>query len=126
VLVRLRFPVASIDFPVAIFLERLPALLDSAHPRKIYAALVWWHSRGLDNRHALLSGIPTRIVRGRGSAAADSCPRIRIHGDGRVSSDCQWILLSYGKLPKASGGFSIHPVRRWTDDYSNLLQILKK
>jgi hypothetical protein len=49
------------------------------------------------------------------------------NGDGRVSSDSQWILLSYEKLPKASAGLpAIHPVLLWTDDYSNLLEILKK
>ena len=52
---------------------------------------------------------------------------IRASGDGRISSDSDWMLLSYGALPKSSGDISaIRSVRLWTDDYSNLLQILRK
>jgi hypothetical protein len=37
------------------------------------------------------------------------------------------MLLSYGELPKSSTDLStVRPVRLWTDDYSNLLQILRK
>ena len=52
---------------------------------------------------------------------------IRSAGDGRISSDSEWMLLSYGELPKSSGDLSaLRPVRLWTDDFSNLLQILRK
>jgi hypothetical protein len=52
---------------------------------------------------------------------------IHATGDERISSDSEWMLLSYGELPKSSGDLSaLRPVRLWTDDYSNLLQILRK
>jgi hypothetical protein len=52
---------------------------------------------------------------------------IHSRGDGRVSSDSEWMLLTHGELPKSSGERSvIRPALLWTDDYSNLLQILRK
>jgi len=52
---------------------------------------------------------------------------IHATGDDRISSDSEWMLLSYGELPKSSTDLStVRPVRLWTDDYSNLLQILRK
>jgi len=52
---------------------------------------------------------------------------IHATGDGRVSSDSEWMLLAYGELPKSSGDLStLRPARLWTDDHSNLLQILRK
>lgn len=55
------------------------------------------------------------------------CAWIRASGDGRISSDSDWMLLSNGALPKSSGDISAtRSVRLWTDDYSNLLQILRK
>jgi len=48
-------------------------------------------------------------------------------GDGRIASDSEWMLLSSAELPKSSGDLSsLRPARLWTDDYSNLLQILRK
>jgi hypothetical protein len=55
------------------------------------------------------------------------CAWIQANGDGRISADSEWMLLSYGDLPKSSGDISVlPPVRLWTDDYSNFLQILRK
>jgi hypothetical protein len=52
---------------------------------------------------------------------------IHASGDGRISTDSDWMLLSGGELPKSSGDISaIRSVRLWTDDYSNLLQLLRK
>jgi hypothetical protein len=52
---------------------------------------------------------------------------VHSNGDGRISADSEWMLLSYGALRKSSGDISALPaVRLWTDDYSNLLQILGK
>jgi len=52
---------------------------------------------------------------------------IHATGDGRISSDSEWMLLSYAELPKSSGDLStLCRVRLWTNDYSNLLQILRK
>lgn len=52
---------------------------------------------------------------------------IHAAGDGRIASDSDWMLLSFGELPKSSGDLStLRPARLWTDDYSNLIQILKK
>jgi hypothetical protein len=52
---------------------------------------------------------------------------IHATGDDRISGDSEWMLLSYGPLPKSSGDLAaVRPVRPWTDDYSNLLQILRK
>ena len=52
---------------------------------------------------------------------------IQASGDGRISSDSDWMLLSYGELPKSTGDISaIRSVPLWTDDYSNLLQLLRK
>jgi hypothetical protein len=48
-------------------------------------------------------------------------------GDGRISSDSEWMLLSRGQLPGVSGELAkLRRVRSWTDDYSNLLEILRK
>jgi hypothetical protein len=54
-------------------------------------------------------------------------------GDGLVAGECDWILLSRGQLPHDSqdalvldrGQLALPEIRPWTDDYSNLLQILK-
>ena len=59
---------------------------------------------------------------------------IQSQGDGLASSDSEWMLLSEGELPKgsvasspASSAATVSPrFRPWTDDYSNLLQVLKK
>jgi hypothetical protein len=58
---------------------------------------------------------------------------IQSQGDGLASSDSEWMLLSEGELPKGSVASSpasaatVSPrFRPWTDDYSNLLQVLKK
>ena len=59
---------------------------------------------------------------------------IQSHGDGLVSADSDWMLLSEGELPKgsvtSSPALSVATVsprfRPWTDDYSNLFQVLKK
>jgi hypothetical protein len=52
---------------------------------------------------------------------------IQATGDGSISSDSEWMLLSRAELPGASGDLSrLRPVGPWTDDYSNLLQILRK
>jgi hypothetical protein len=51
---------------------------------------------------------------------------IRASGDGRISSDSDWMLLSYGTLPKSGDISAIRSVGLWTDDYSNLLQLLRK
>jgi len=37
------------------------------------------------------------------------------------------MLLSRGELPQASGNLStLRALRPWTDDYSNLIEILRK
>jgi hypothetical protein len=59
---------------------------------------------------------------------------IQTQSDGLVTSDSEWMLLSEGELPKgniasspASSASTVSPrFRPWTDDYSNLLQVLKK
>ena len=59
---------------------------------------------------------------------------IQSQGDGLVSTDSEWMLLSEGELPKgsvvsspASSAATVSPrFWPWTDDYSNLLQVLKK
>ena len=52
---------------------------------------------------------------------------IQATGDGRISSDSEWMLLSRGPLPGVSGQLArLRRVRPWTDDYSNLLDILRK
>ena len=52
---------------------------------------------------------------------------IQATGDGRISSDSEWMLLSRGQLPGVSGQLAkLRRVRPWTDDYSNLLDILRK
>jgi hypothetical protein len=64
-------------------------------------------------------------------------PAITVYsaGDGRITSASTWVLLSSGdNLPeidapalgvRAEAGYArtIHP---WTDDYSNLIQILNR
>jgi hypothetical protein len=56
-------------------------------------------------------------------------------GDGRISAYNDWVLLSRdteflkslpGMGPDASKELRLHAVRLWTDDYSNLLQVLKR
>jgi hypothetical protein len=56
-------------------------------------------------------------------------------GDGRTSSDSNWVLLSRGdNLPESDGAVHgvadqaayVHTIRPWTDDYSNLLHILNR
>jgi len=55
-------------------------------------------------------------------------------GDGLLSYECDWILLSHGELPPGGQdsslvgrpGLSLPAIRPWTDDYSNLLQILRR
>lgn len=49
---------------------------------------------------------------------------IHAAGDRRVSADSDWMLLSYGKLPPSGDLSSVRAVNLWTDEYSNLLQIL--
>jgi hypothetical protein len=52
---------------------------------------------------------------------------IQATGDGRISSDSEWMLLSRGQLPGVSAELAkLRRVRPWTDDYSNLLEILRK
>ncbi len=52
---------------------------------------------------------------------------IHSDADGRVSTGSEWMLLTHGELPKSSGDLlAVPPARLWTDDYSNLLQILRK
>jgi len=58
---------------------------------------------------------------------------IRSTGDGVISSDSEWILLSQGALPATNGKPAISfsaPVavdfRPWTDDYSDLLSVLRR
>jgi spermidine synthase len=58
---------------------------------------------------------------------------IRSTGDGVISSDAEWILLSEGALPADHGKPAISasaPVavdfRPWTDDYSDLLGVLRR
>ena len=56
-------------------------------------------------------------------------------GDGRASTDSNWVLLSRGDfLPKSDAKLrgvtgqtaQVPVIRPWTDDYSNLLQILNR
>ena len=55
-------------------------------------------------------------------------------GDGVISSECDWMLRSRGELPRngrdaviaGQKELSLPAIRPWTDDYSNLLQILKR
>jgi hypothetical protein len=56
-------------------------------------------------------------------------------GDGRISSDSNWVLLSRGdNLPESDGAVHgvadqaayVHTIRPWTDDYSNLLWVLRR
>jgi hypothetical protein len=49
-------------------------------------------------------------------------------GDGRIALYSDWMLLSRAPLPLSVGGSLIEPKSRqlvWTDDYSNLFQVLR-
>jgi hypothetical protein len=60
---------------------------------------------------------------------------IHTHGDGMVSGESYWVLLSQDgefldslspSKPEVSKVAGIPVVRLWTDDYSNLLQVLRR
>jgi len=59
---------------------------------------------------------------------------VHSQGDGLISSECEWMLLSHSELPHTGNdaeivdgyALKLRSIRPWTDDYSNLLQVLKR
>jgi hypothetical protein len=58
---------------------------------------------------------------------------VHAKGDGLLSAESEWMLLSRGELPQSGPDATVigrrqlvlPSIRPWTDDYSNLLQILR-
>jgi hypothetical protein len=59
---------------------------------------------------------------------------VHAKGDGLLAAESDWMLLSRGELPRSGDNSSVvsrqelrlPAIRAWTDDYSNLLKILKR